>query len=44
LFAEGQIFQQLGDGPNAMRGGIVKDVERCLGVDDQGWDGAVVAG
>jgi len=34
----------LGDGPNAVHGGVVKDVERCLGVDDQRWDGAVVAG
>ena len=44
LFAEGQVFQQLGDGSDAVNGGVVKDVEGRLGVDDEGGDSAVVAG
>ena len=42
LFAEGEVFQQLGDGANAEHGGVVEDVEGRLGVDEQGGDGAVV--
>lgn len=44
LFAEGQVFQELGDGLDAVHGGVVEDVEGRLGVDEQGGDGAVVAG
>ncbi|WP_460137754.1 hypothetical protein [Pseudomonas sp. S1_E04] len=34
LLAEGQIFQQLGNDLNAVHGGVVKDVEGRLGVDE----------
>ena len=43
LFAEGQVFQQLGDGANAEHGRVVEDVKGRLGVDEQSGDGAVVA-
>lgn len=41
---KGDVFQQLGHGSNAVCGSVVEDVERCLGVDQQGRDCAVVAG
>jgi len=43
LFAEGKVFQQLGDGANPVHGGVVEDIEGRMGVDKQGGDGAVVA-
>ena len=42
--AKGDVFQQLGHGSNAVCGSVVEDAERCLGVDQQGRDCAVVAG
>src|SRR5450830_1367149 len=44
LIAEGQVFQELGDGLDPVHGGVVEDVEGGLGVDEQRGDGAVVAG
>lgn len=43
LFAEGQVFQQLGDGANPVHSGVVEDVEGGAGVDEKSGDCAVVA-
>jgi len=42
--AERKILQQLGCGADAVGRGVVQHVQRCFGVDQQCWDGAVDAG
>ncbi|MDP9785791.1 hypothetical protein J2W59_005658 [Pseudomonas fluorescens] len=39
FLAKGDVFQQLGDGADAVGSGFVEDIEGSLGVDEQGGGG-----
>ena len=42
--AHGQVLHHLGDGANSVVGSVIQNIQRRLGVDEQGWHVVAIAG